>query len=40
MFKYALGMNIADTVELQNVYKMRKYQNVAGAKELQGSCFP
>ena len=40
MFKYALSRNIADTDELQNVYKMRKYQNFAGAKELQGSCFP
>ena len=33
-------MNSADTEELQNVYKMRKYQNLAGAKELQGPCFP
>ena len=40
VFKYALSMNIAHTEELQNVYKMRKYQNLAGAKELQGSCFP
>ena len=28
------------TLQLQNVYKMRKYQNFAGAKELQGSSFP
>ena len=41
VFKYVcLSMNSADTEELQNVYKMRKYQNLAGAKELQGSCFP
>ena len=40
MFTYALSMNSADTEELQNVYKMRKYQNLAGAKELQGPCFP
>ena len=40
MFKYALKMNIADSDELQHVYNMQKYQNLAGAKELQGSCFP